>query len=235
MWTLFTDAPYRSFMSVPTPRPNLRRQQGERSRERLLDAAMEVIGERGYAAAGVDEICRRAGVVKSALYWHFGSKETLLGAVIERVAASWVEEIQKRVYLAGDPLQRMDRFVEALKELAKEQTQLLRLLIDLLLEQRPAGSKSRRALLRAVERVYGAIQKGFADALGAELPEFDLIATLSMAYLHEAVVHLTVAPESVNLDRIFGHLRQLILLDVERQLRAAGLPPLVPPGSGTDR
>lgn len=212
-----------------------RTQQGTQSRERILQAALDLIGERGYAATSVDALCKRANIMKTALYWHFGSKETLLGAVIERVAAAWVEQIQKRVYLAGDPLQRMDRFVEALKELAKEQTQLLRLLIDLLLEQRPAGSKSRRALLRAVERVYGAIQKGFADALGAELPEFDLIATLSMAYLHEAVVHLTVAPEQVDLDRMFGHLRQLLLLDVERQLRAAGLPPLVPPGSGTDR
>jgi AcrR family transcriptional regulator len=47
--------------------------QGAASRERLLDAAIELIAERGYSASSVEALCRRAGVAKTALYWHFGS------------------------------------------------------------------------------------------------------------------------------------------------------------------
>lgn len=47
------------------------------SRERLLDAALHVIRERGYGAASVDEVCRAAGVTKGAFFHHFKSKEDM--------------------------------------------------------------------------------------------------------------------------------------------------------------
>ena len=46
-------------------------------RTRLLDAALAVIREKGYAATSVDELCRRAGVTKGAFFHHFRSKEEL--------------------------------------------------------------------------------------------------------------------------------------------------------------
>ena len=63
-------------------------EQGARSREALLDAAIELIADGGYTATGVDAIARRSGVVKSALYWHFGSKDGLLIAALERTGAA---------------------------------------------------------------------------------------------------------------------------------------------------
>ena len=47
------------------------------AREKLLDAAMMVIRERGYGASTVDEICAAAGVTKGAFFHHFPSKEDL--------------------------------------------------------------------------------------------------------------------------------------------------------------
>ena len=46
-------------------------------RTRLLDAAMQVIREKGYAATTVDDICGTAGVTKGAFFHHFKSKEDL--------------------------------------------------------------------------------------------------------------------------------------------------------------
>jgi TetR/AcrR family transcriptional repressor of nem operon len=46
-------------------------------RSRLLDAAMQVIRERGYSATTVDDICGVAGVTKGAFFHHFKSKEEL--------------------------------------------------------------------------------------------------------------------------------------------------------------
>ena len=76
-------------------------EQGARSREALLDAAIELIADGGYTATGVDAIARRSGVVKSALYWHFGSKDGLLIAALERTAREWVAEFEAAVVIEG--------------------------------------------------------------------------------------------------------------------------------------
>ena len=46
------------------------------TRARILEAALDTFCEKGYSAC-VDDIARRAGVVKQTLYHHYGSKESL--------------------------------------------------------------------------------------------------------------------------------------------------------------
>jgi AcrR family transcriptional regulator len=58
--------------------------RSETTRQRILDAAMDVFGEVGYAAAGLGEVIARAGMTKGALYHHFDSKEALATAIIEQ-------------------------------------------------------------------------------------------------------------------------------------------------------
>ena len=53
-------------------------------RDQLLDTAQQVFTARGYAAAAMDDVAEAAGVTKPVLYDHFGSKDGLLAAVIER-------------------------------------------------------------------------------------------------------------------------------------------------------
>ncbi len=57
------------------------------ARNRLLDAAMLVIREQGYAATSVDDICRAAGVTKGAFFHHFAAKEELAVAATDHFAA----------------------------------------------------------------------------------------------------------------------------------------------------
>ncbi|MET0338729.1 MAG: helix-turn-helix domain-containing protein, partial [Caulobacter sp.] len=51
--------------------------------EAILDAAVEVIGERGLAAP-MEAIARRAGVSKQTVYNHYGSKAELMRALMQR-------------------------------------------------------------------------------------------------------------------------------------------------------
>ena len=52
-----------------------RQVRSEVTRRRILDAAIEVFGEVGYAAAAWGTIIERTGMTKGALYHHFDSKE----------------------------------------------------------------------------------------------------------------------------------------------------------------
>ena len=61
-----------------------RRESQERTRQRLLDVAVEVFAEKGFALASVEEIAERAGYSKGAVYSNFASKEQLGLAVLDR-------------------------------------------------------------------------------------------------------------------------------------------------------
>ncbi|MGL4415063.1 TetR/AcrR family transcriptional regulator [Roseinatronobacter monicus] len=59
------------------------------TRERLLAAASWLFCHTGFQATGVDAIARRAGTAKTSLYKHFGNKDGLIEAVLEREGAAW--------------------------------------------------------------------------------------------------------------------------------------------------
>jgi AcrR family transcriptional regulator len=60
-------------------------------RDQLLDVAQRVFTERGYGPTSMDDVAEAAGVTKPVLYDHFGSKDGLLAAVIERAGAEMLE------------------------------------------------------------------------------------------------------------------------------------------------
>lgn len=65
---------------------------------RLYEAAIELIGEHGYAGTTVDEIVARAGVSKGTVYYHFKSKAELVTALLDdglqRLATSFKQEAE---------------------------------------------------------------------------------------------------------------------------------------------
>lgn len=73
-------------MSEGNARPSRPEKRGL-TRQRLLDAAEEVFAQRGYDAASVEEVARRAGFTIGALYSNFHSKKGLFLAVLDRYLA----------------------------------------------------------------------------------------------------------------------------------------------------
>ena len=58
--------------------------RGRATRERIVTAASELIGERGLAETSVDDVIERAGASKSQLYPYFDDRAALLRAVVAR-------------------------------------------------------------------------------------------------------------------------------------------------------
>lgn len=56
----------------------------ERSREVILQAAIELFAERGVSGASIAEITQRAGVAQGLVNYHFGGKEQLISAVMDQ-------------------------------------------------------------------------------------------------------------------------------------------------------
>ncbi|TCP53985.1 TetR family transcriptional regulator [Tamaricihabitans halophyticus] len=71
------------------------------TRDRILDAAARVMGERGLAYATTKEIAKAAGYSEAALYKHFRDKgELCLAVLLERIPGGfgeWIQELPQRV------------------------------------------------------------------------------------------------------------------------------------------
>lgn len=91
----------RSQSRAPSRRVQRGRPRAPTGRERILDAALAVFAERGYEASSIAEIADRAGVAKSVIYHHFGSKAGLYEAILEDETAALVAEIAAA--LPADP------------------------------------------------------------------------------------------------------------------------------------
>jgi AcrR family transcriptional regulator len=82
--------------------PKFQRRAEERPRE-ICAAALEVFAEKGFAAAKLDEIARRAGVSKGTLYLYFADKEQLFRAVVRDAVVPNVERLRAALIQAGLP------------------------------------------------------------------------------------------------------------------------------------
>jgi AcrR family transcriptional regulator len=69
----------------------------------ILDAAVAVFTERGYANASMDAVAERVGVTKPVLYTHFGSKEGLLLACVTQARAQLLEVTSEAAMQAESP------------------------------------------------------------------------------------------------------------------------------------
>jgi AcrR family transcriptional regulator len=65
-----------------------RQARSEATRRKIIDAAVDLFSEHGYAATGLGEIIDRVEMTKGALYYHFDSKESLASAIIDEGAAT---------------------------------------------------------------------------------------------------------------------------------------------------
>lgn len=79
----------------------------EHVRTRLLNAAVRVFDRKGYAGASVREIAEMAGVTKPALYYHFGSKEGLLLAILRQAEQQFSDAVARAVARTGSARDRM--------------------------------------------------------------------------------------------------------------------------------
>jgi AcrR family transcriptional regulator len=78
--------------------------QSEATRAKLLAAARELFGARGYAAVGTEEVVRAAGVTRGALYHQFADKQALFRALVEQVEQEVIASSARRMAEHADDM-----------------------------------------------------------------------------------------------------------------------------------
>ena len=142
-----------------------KQQQGENSRELILDATERLMATRGYAATSISDIRKACGLPPSSIYWHFGSKEGVLAAVMERGADRFFASIPIWDEADVPAEQRSERQLTVLAGLQSQHPDFLRLFYMLSLER-----SYDPAVARVVRRVRDTAIERFRDAISHLLP-----------------------------------------------------------------
>jgi AcrR family transcriptional regulator len=150
------------------------KEDADRTRDLVLDAAEQAFLERGVARATLDDVAQAAGFTRGAVHWHFKDKIGLFNALVERVLIVEEALVERISAIHGpDALKTLgDITIETLRTLEADPrqrrlVQVLRLRCEYTEELAPALDRhlaTDTRLLKAVQRIFAnvAAQGGLA-------------------------------------------------------------------------
>ena len=112
-------------MSQPRPR----RGRPGYDLESLLAVAVDVFNERGYNGTSMEDLSRRLGIAKSAIYHHVESKERLLELALDRALDGLVEVADRTRQIEGPAIVRLEYLVRGSVEVLQRRLPYVTLLL----------------------------------------------------------------------------------------------------------
>lgn len=157
------------------------------TRSSVLEAGRRLFARRGYDGASIRAITREAGVNLGAVTYHFGSKQALYEAVLQRVLSPMGARMEEAAATREDPLDRVGAVIRAAFDHLEENPDMP----QLMLQEMAAGKEPPApvlALLAVVRSVLAdAIRAGQAQgAVRPGIPELMAVSSVIQP------VHLTL-------------------------------------------
>ena len=121
---------------------------GPRANHATISAARAIFAERGYEATSIEEITKRAGISKGALYHHYRDKTEILAAAYEDLERELIERIARVASKHRDPIKSLRAGCHAFVESCADPATLRLALVDA-----PAGLGWKR--WREIDARYG--------------------------------------------------------------------------------
>ena len=193
------------------------------TRQRVLDAAMDVFAGKGYHDAAVDDIVRASATSKGAVYFHFPSKEQLFLALIDALAARLLRAVDRAIAGVDDPIGRADAAISTvLDPFARHRSLAKILLVDAV----GCGPAVDRKLLEVHGRIGDYIAQHLDGAVAAgAIPQLDtrLAALVWLGALHEVITRWLYTGQP-DLAVAQPHLRAMLLRSIGASARTVAWP-----------
>jgi AcrR family transcriptional regulator len=176
-----------------------------------MTAAEEVFAELGYHEASVDEVVRRSGTSKGAIYFHFPSKEALFFALVDRLADSLARSIQEAVAGRQGAVNKVDAALLRVFSTLAQHRRLARILLARGVGLGPTLDRR----LMAVHQRFAALVKSYLDeamADGSIAPiDTELTAYAWLGAINEIIVRWLHTGQPAKLEDALPALRRLLL------------------------
>lgn len=181
---------------------------------RLLQVALQLFAEAGYENVGTQRIVDTAAVKKPTLYYHFGSKQGLLKAVLKQHFDPFLAELQSATHYQGDLTATLEQSVRLYFQQTRQAPQALRLGMALMYaSEQSEGFACMHPFWQAQLACFEAV---FQAAAGQHGNLRGRSAFLSLAFL--GVIHTQIsavffqgmAPEDLNEHHAFLTCKQFM-------------------------
>ncbi|MDP3061797.1 MAG: TetR/AcrR family transcriptional regulator, partial [Chloroflexota bacterium] len=187
----------------------------EATRQRIVEAAIEVFAEVGYHDAGVDDIVRRSGTSKGAFYFHFPSKEEIFFALVDALAGRMASSVEQAIASESRGMAKVEAALAAVFSTLSRHRKLAKIL---LVSAAGLGRTTDERFIAQRQR-FAALIKGYLDQAVADgsIPAQDteLAAYAWLGAVNEVVVRWLYIPlDGKPLESALPALRTLLLRSV---------------------
>jgi AcrR family transcriptional regulator len=139
-------------------------------REQLLDHAEELFMTKGFAATSIEDVARASGVSRPIVYEHFGSKEGVYLACVERARANYERELLSAIDPSADSREQIKRGAEVFFSMLQRDPRRWRLLFgsSSALPGEDSG-RFQELRFRTVEAILPLLQRGSPETPPARI------------------------------------------------------------------
>lgn len=138
----------------------------EHSIEQVLESALKLFVSRGYAATSIDDIARKAGLTKGAVYFYFKGKSALLLELISQSAALYEEIFSRMSTSCALAAEQLELFVDWAAEIGAQNNELLLLPVLMSMEIGSRDDAVEKALNRLYDRYHEEMERVIKQGQG---------------------------------------------------------------------
>jgi AcrR family transcriptional regulator len=183
------------------------------TRERILDAALDVFSRKGYHDSSVDDVVRESSTSKGAVYFHFANKQHLFVALVDKFANLLERRVTDAIEHETSSVARIRAALEACLETFSKYRPLAKIL---LVQAVGLGAIFEQKRMEVLERFARLIQTNLEQAIAAgEIPLVDaeITAQAWLGSIYQLVIRWVYLGEPTP-DRLTATLVPLLLRSV---------------------
>ncbi len=198
-----------------------KRAHGEASRQRILAAAAEIAGERGYEGTSISLVSKCSGLPASSIYHHFKDKDDLIAAVVQTSFDRWFHLLQEPTEVPEEAETPEELFQHAMQGIGRalfDSPDFLRLGLMLVLEHRPEEPTARKDFLN-IRKTVMSHTRIIYTAYFTDLKPDDIESLVTLTLVLSDGLFLAHEAENLDLDQGFGLIALAILGTAEQLMK----------------
>ncbi len=180
------------------------------TRDRILQAAMGLFGQRGYEHTTVTQIAKRAGVSRASIFWHFGDKATLFGEACQQFFVPFREQLARSL-LHVEAEERLPQIFSVHDRFVGQNRSAIQAFVRFVLESPELRSTLQPMLLELHEAFRQDVKVTLEELLPKEY-DADALATGLVSLLDGNLILGLVDPDPAGLERRSAALRAFAAL-----------------------
>ena len=181
-------------------------QKGQ-TQERILHAAIALFATGGYEATSISLVAARAQVSRSAVFWHFGDKESLFREAFRRMLLPFFGELQQKLAHI-EPRKRVFEIFDVYERVVTENRETIVSIVRWFLESETLRASLRGTLFDLHDELMRDFRVAFEE-LALEPGEADVLSAAVMAMLDGNLLLSLLDPDPAKHERRRAGLRRV--------------------------